>query len=269
MDGTDKFAPNIQKVTLFIFDSNGLFLDEYEMNEEQPGSNPQMRLNLFPGVYRFVAWGNLGEDYERPVFVKGETSFNDAVISLKRTEQTVTKFPEDLFFASLPQTEILPALQRTQVLTMDMIKDTKKIKIIAKGLPADDVAKGIFACRISSVNGDYNFDNSINGSDRLLYIPQSYVDEQGQLIFEFGIMRDLKDGSTQSRLTFSYYDADDESEKELLNAGLTEILLANMKGQDLDLEDYFEIDLVLDFTNGSATIHIKGWESTDTGYVIG
>jgi hypothetical protein len=269
IDGIDKFNPNIQKVNLFIFDSGGLFLDEYEMDEKQLGRNHLMHLNLFPGTYDFVAWGNLGKDYERPVFVKGKTSVKDAVISLKRTEKKVTKHPGDLYFGSLPRIEILPDLQRTQVLTIDMIKDTKKIKIIAKGLPKEDIAKEMFVCRISSINGDYKFDNSINGSDRLLYIPQSSVDEQGQFVSEFGIMRDLKDGSTQSRLIFTYYDPDDKSEKELLNANLTEILLANMKSQDLDIEDSFEIELVFEFTNGSAKIYIKGWDSIDTGHVIG
>jgi hypothetical protein len=269
IDGIDKFTPNIQKVNLFIFDSDGLFLDEYEMSEEQLGNNHLMHLNLFPGTYDIVAWGNLGDDYERPVFVKGETSINEAIISLKRTEKKVTKHPGDLFFGSLPRIEIQPDLQRRQLLAIDMIKDTKKIKIIAKGLPAEDIAKEKFACRISSVNGDYKFDNSINGSDHLLYIPQSSVDEQGQLTFEFGIMRDLKDGSTQSRLIFTYYDPDNKSEKELLNANLTEILLANMKSQDLDIEDYFEIELVFEFTNGNTKIDIKGWDPVDTGSVIG
>jgi hypothetical protein len=268
LEGTDKFSPDIQKLNLFIFDSDGLFMDEYEMDEAQLGSEHLMRLNLFPGTYDLVAWGNLGGDYELPVFVRGKTSVGEVVLSLKRTGKTVSKHPGDLFFGSLFRVEILPAIQRKQRLTIDMIKDTKKIRIIAKGLPAEEIARQKFACRITSINGDYNFDNSINGSDRLLYIPQTSVDEQGQFISEFVIMRDLEDGSTQSRLLFTYEDPDDKSIKELLNAGLTQILLANMKGQDLDIEDFFEIELLFDFTSGSAKIYIKGWQTIDTGYMV-
>jgi hypothetical protein len=271
VDGVDKFPSEVKKVNLYIFDAGGIFLDEYQVDEKQlSGSNNTVKLNLPPGKYNLVAWGNLCNDYELPVFEKGKTTMTEAVLSLKRAANTVTNHPEHLFFGSLSEVDILPALWKNQVMTIDMMKDTKKIRVIAKGLSREELSKSGFSCRISSVNGDYRFDNSIKSSDTLLYIPNSSVDEQhGYLVSDFVIMRELNDASTQSRLIITYHNPSGGPDVEIKNISLTELLLSNSKTKDLDIEDYFEIELTLDFTSGSATITIKGWGRIDFDNVVG
>jgi hypothetical protein len=269
VDGTDKLASEIKKVNLYVFDSAGIFLDEYITDAKYLNGMNMVKLNLPPGKYSFVAWGNLGSDYELPAFEKGKTTIDQATLSLKRIGKTVSNHPEALFFGSLSQTDILPALWKNQVLTINMTKDTNKIRIIAKGLSAQDLAQKNFSCRIVSANGDYKFDNSLNGSEKLEYIPKLSIDELGQMISDFVIMRELKDGSTQSRLIFTYHSPDGGPDKEISNINLTELLLSQSKTKDLDIDDYFEIELTLNFTNGNATIHIKGWSTIDTGNPVG
>ncbi|MDR2810634.1 MAG: FimB/Mfa2 family fimbrial subunit [Tannerellaceae bacterium] len=268
IEGVDKFISEIKKINLFVFDSNGLFLTEYTANEKELNNGQAMHLNIPPGTYDLVCWGNLGDDYQLPAFERGKTSVKEVMLSLKRTKNTVVNPPQSLFFGSLSQIQILPDIRRKQILTIDMIKDTKKIRIITKQLPPQEIAGNQFDCRIISVNGDYKFDNSIAGNESLWYVPQTSVNEEKQLLFDFVTMRELKDGSTRSKLIFTYRPIGKE-EEELFSADLTEILLSVSKTKDLDIEDYFEIEMSLDYTNGSTTIQIKGWETIDTGYVIG
>jgi hypothetical protein len=270
MEGIDKFSAEIKKVNLFIFDADGLFLTEYEANEKELNNAHAMYLNLPPGTYDLVCWGNLSEDYQLPVFEKGKTSVKEAMLSLKRTQSTVRNHPKSLFFGDLSKVQILPALQKKQVLTIDMIKDTKKIRVIAKGLPPKEIAENKFDCRITSVNGDYMFNNAISGNEQLWYVPQTSVNSEGQLVFDFVIMRELNDGSTRSELIFTYHPQNQE-EKEIQRGSLTKALLFVSKTKDLDIEDYFEleVDISVDYTNGSATIQVKGWESIETEYPLG
>jgi hypothetical protein len=269
MEGVDKFASEVKKINLFVFDAEGLFLTEYTATEKELGNSQAMYLNIPPGTYDFISWGNLDEDYQLPVFEKGKTSLQEAILSLKRTEKTVSKYPHSLFFGGLQKVQVLPALQKKQILTVDMMKNTKRIKVIAKGLPSQEIAEHLFDCRITSANGDYKFDNSIAGDESLRYVPQTSVGEDGQLLFDFVTLRELKDGSTHSKLIFTYKRQQSNTEVELFNVNLAELLLSVSKTKDLDIEDYFEIEILLNYTNGSATIQIEGWESIETGNVMG
>jgi hypothetical protein len=265
VDGIDKFASEIKKINLYVFDAEGLFLGEYTADEKLLSGSPALYLPIPPGTYTLVAWGNLCKDYELPTFEKRKTTLREAFLSLKRSEKTVSNHPGSLFFGALPQVEVKAATQKKQRLTIDMMKDTKRIRVVTKGLPSREMAQNKYGCSITSVNGDYRFDNSISGTECLLYLPQSSVDERGALVSEFVVMRELNNGSTQSKLTFTYRSPDGSSVKELFSAKLTDILLSLSKTKNLDLEDYFEIEMTLDYTNGGATVHIKGWDTVDTG----
>ncbi|MDR1499384.1 MAG: FimB/Mfa2 family fimbrial subunit [Tannerellaceae bacterium] len=269
VDGVDKLASEIKKINIYVFDSDSILVGEYIIDADQLDGTHTARLNIPPGRYSFVAWGNVGDDYELPVFVKGKTTLGDAVLSLKRTGKTVSSHPSPLFFGSIASADVQPALSSDQVLTIDMIKDTKKIRVIAKGLPAKEIAAGSFSCRITSANGDYKFDNSLGSDEELLYLPSSSADEMGRMISDFVVMRELKDGSTGSRLVFTYHGGGGRPSKEVFAVDLTELLLARSKTKDLDIEDYFEIELTIDITNAGATVHIKGWDTVYTAGDIG
>ncbi|MDR1918328.1 MAG: FimB/Mfa2 family fimbrial subunit [Tannerellaceae bacterium] len=268
-DCVDKFLTEVKKVSLFVFDAQGLFLNEYTAETEQLNGGNLMYLNIPPGTYTLVAWGNLGDDYELPAFEKGKTKLKDARLSLKRSDNKCSRPPGSLFFGALPQIKILPALQKKQILTIDMMKDTKQIRVITKGLSAQEIAQQKYNCSIASANGDYRFDNTIASSERLYYIPQSSVNAQGDWISDFVVMRELNDGSTQSKLSVNIHNPEGKAGKELFRVDLPPLLLARSKSKNLDIEDAFEIEITLDFTNGSASVHIKGWSTIETGNPIG
>jgi len=194
------------------------------------------------------------------------THINDFVLSVKRNADAVVETPPgDLFHGALLQVEIHAALQKHQRLTIDMIKNTNAIKVIATGLSLSDYAENDssgYNFQITSTNGDYGYDNSIVGS-RLEYVPEMSVDSD-RLVSDFVVMRELNDGSTNSKLTVTGYTETGE-ESQLFDESLTDILLSVSETEDLEIEDFFEIELFFDYAHGTTTIHVKGWEPVDTG----
>ncbi|GAB6395324.1 MAG: FimB/Mfa2 family fimbrial subunit [Bacteroidales bacterium] len=266
IEQTDRFSSEVSKVNLFVFDSQGLFVEEHVSEGKQLQDAPVMMLNIPPGVYDMVAWGNLYDDYEYPPLVCGKTHIDDFILSLKHGEDDVVEtHPGALFHGALLRVEIYPDLQKNQRHTIDMIKNTNEIKVIASGLSMAEYAKrdsSGYSFQITSTNGDYGYDNTIVGS-RLDYIPKVSVKEE-QLVSDFVVMRELNDGSTDSQLTVTGYTEAGEEEK-LFDESLTDILLAVSATENLEIEDFFEIELFFDYTHGSATIRVKGWNPVDTG----
>jgi hypothetical protein len=266
VDGIDKFASSINKINLYVFNEDGIFVEEYSEAVDTMSQGYSIFLNLTPGVYDFVAWGNLGEDYECPEFEKGVTHLNDLQLSLKRNAaNAVSTLPGSLYHGGIFRKEIISLdLQFKQAIEIDMIKDTKEIKVISSGLALDAPTKAAefeYGCSITSRNGDYRFDNSITGNTRLQYIPQEdIVGDENQLVSDFVIMREPSDRSTDSKLIVNQYSPSGDVEAELVNVDLVPILLAYAQEKDLELVDHFNIELFFDFTHSTYTISIPGWE---------
>jgi hypothetical protein len=292
LEGVDKFSSSINKVNLYVFDTDGYFIQEYVVEKDTLPQDLTIYVNLSPGTYDFVAWGNLGEDYEiLSAFEKGVTRMDDLQLSLKRQpDNTVleTEMPDPLYHGGLFRSEILATdLQINQKLTIDMMKDTKDIKVIAHGLAvtAETRSAGTpYDCTITSRNGDYKFDNSITGDARLRYIPQASVisaDDESLLVSDFVIMREFNTtGITDSRLILNRQATSAAEERVLLDEDLLPYLLAAGTGDvlaikqalslrpyvveeswaNLDIwDDTITINLWFDETTGTVSVSVNDW----------
>lgn len=56
--GTDIFSGKIDKVDVFVFDLSGSFVQSQSVNKASLSAFAGTRLNLCPGTYRIVCWGN-------------------------------------------------------------------------------------------------------------------------------------------------------------------------------------------------------------------
>jgi hypothetical protein len=278
VDGVDKFSSSVRKINLFVFDSQGILMDEYATEGDSLPQDYTLYVNLEPGTYDLVAWGNLGEDYQlSPMPQIGLTHIDDLQLSLKREPgDIVNKLPEALYHGGLFRVEILSTdLQVNQTKVIDMMKDTKEIKVIASGLAIPTKAAGTaYDCTISSRNGDYRFDNSITGdAARLQYIPQATVDDENRLVSDFVIMREFNiDGTTAtaSRLTFTRDASISGEAAKLIDVDLRPYLLAATgdpaNPADLDVWEKFQIELIFDETTGTVSISVNGWEDQPVTY---
>jgi len=261
VEGVDKFATNVNKINLFVYDSGGNYIGEYSAEGDRLHSN-SMALNLLPGVYTLIAWGNICDDYE----LYNTTNFGEAELSLKRTENIVSTHPGDLYHGGLYQLKVDPDLKANQRDTIELTKNTNNIKVTTKGMPYDEETKSsktTYSCSIVSNNGDYKFDNEITGTDRLQYIAKTSINEDKEKVSDFVVMRELNNNITQSQIVITRNE-EDKIPVDILQTDLVPILISASLTGDLDIEDEFEIEIIITETNGTTTIKIDDWE-----YVIG
>ena len=171
LDKIDLFAEKVDGIDLFVFDSRDVYIGNYnERGGRLKSPGYSMSLNLFEGAYTFVAWGNLNEDYSLTEFVPGQTTLQEAELSLSRINNIVDRqLLAPLYFGS-EKVVLKPAEIANQSITIDMMQDTKYITVLCKMLPLGDPDdpenEDEYTCTITSRNGDYNFENTITGSNR-------------------------------------------------------------------------------------------------------
>jgi hypothetical protein len=266
-DGVDRLSERVNHLTLYVFNSTGTFVGAYPSTGALY-SGYTIPLLLKSGTYDFVIWGNLGDDYEIPSFVPGQTQAQELNLKFRKVgaDNRVVEFPDSLYYGAL-RMNVRPALQENQVYTIDLIKNTKKITVIASGLPLSGPdSEGLqFDCQITSRNAGLRFlDNGISENTRVTYVPHDYVNEQEQRISEFMVIREIQDKSTESRLIYTMTEQSG-AVRTLLDASLVDMLIAYVSNRmwDLSIEDEFEIQVTFSVGNHvTASISINGWEYT-------
>jgi hypothetical protein len=289
LEQKDKFADELRKVNLYVFNSEGklIFEDSISGNPSQINYNRYLRLEA--GAYTLVAWGsnniNMGDDFIQSA-PSDSLTFDDLSFSIKNIRDTVNKVPADLFYG-LQQVTINPSdLSTNQTFTIDMMKDTKHVTVIASGVPIpkhenDDV----YECTITSANGILNFRNEITKNvSSLHYFPDTTATGPGELTSKFVLMRELSTGTSAPILSFVRKSKSGDV-TELIDPAkrnLTSLLIAlanehqkdmtnaNSEGDKLDIDNDFTIKLYYDETNGGVnSIEILDWngEPINTGII--
>ncbi|MDR2139497.1 MAG: FimB/Mfa2 family fimbrial subunit [Tannerella sp.] len=265
-DEVDRLGERVHHLTLYVFDSNGTFVAAYPSRGELYNGYT-IPLLLKAGNYDFVVWGNLGEDYEIPALVPGKTQVQELNLKFKKVgaDNRVIEFPDSLYYGTL-KTNVRPALLDEQVYTIDLIKNTKKITVIASGLPLSGPdSEGVqFDCNIVSQNAGLRFfDNRISENTKVTYVPHTRVDEQERQISEFMVIREIQDRSTDSHLVYTRTNTVTGQVKTVLDRSLVDMLLSYISNRrwDLTIEDDFVIQITFDIGSfTTASITINGWE---------
>jgi hypothetical protein len=260
------FASDVKQVSLFVFDANtGLFLSEHSATVDQMLDSCMLSINIFPGDYDFIAWGNITEDYEIEPFVEGVTTRSEAILTLKTQGNLVEDYPDDLFYGSQNYT-VIPDIQANQLITIDMVNNAKRIHVIAHGLYDDNSIQNadpyapVFHTTILSRNGQYRFDNNPTG-EHYTYVPRERLSvEEVTLLSDFVVLREMNNANaTDSRLRIVHRPTkQSEEEEEFYDVSLTELLLIVASG-DIESRDEFTVELFVSRTNGTVTIKVNDW----------
>lgn len=166
----DRFYDDVKKINLYVFDSEKYIytttaaVSPYEKNFNIP-------LDLPMGNYHIIAWCNAlsTEPFEitPATFVKGETTLQQARLTLQKTAGALNNSPlEKLFFGEI-QAEI--PLYASRIDTIPLTNDTKHVRVTLhwhyKDIPLSDrINHDNMEVRLSGVNAKYKFDN---GNDPL------------------------------------------------------------------------------------------------------
>lgn len=239
--GVDEFDTEINKVNLYIFNSEGRFIDEYclSVNELQTGNT--IGLNLEPGIYDFVVWGNITDSYSLCTLEKGVTNVEDCHVSLKCSGDIVEAQPTSLFYGSAYRAEVkLSGFQG--IIAINMVKNTKSIRVTTTNLDVNNLEEIPYSCSITSLTKGYKFDNTVFCDQKFTYLPQIHINNKNELVADFVVLNLSNDNSDGSRLIFTKKNQVGQS-NELFNMSLTELLLPLSLQGNIEFEDSLEVEL--------------------------
>lgn len=245
----DLFSSSIENIDLFIYDKNSKLVSNHEITKSDLIGGNKYSLNLDQGEYTIVAFGEALDSYQ---YVE-QNLFNTAYISLKRDEENNAPQSINHLFHSMTQQIVVSDLKEVQQ-PLFFIKNSNHIRIIVENTPNTMSESDVF-CSISAINGDYKFDNTIFGNDRIDHTPTPTPQIADQNIqFDCTVLR-LWRGDNSHLIVRDQHQA-------LYDGSLSQLLLSK-PGTDLDLQDEFEIRLSRNSSDNTVKITVNGWQVID------
>ena len=179
MLSADAFHTQVERVELYVFDENGIFLfSRSEEGDALKTGNFRMTLNLDLGKYMLMAWAGAGvsDSYSLTSFVPGSSKLTDIKLQLKRDASCIIdRKIGDLWYGEIMEVTHTGA---GQTATINLIRDTNNIRFVFQGATPDwQIDADAYTYQLVESNGYLDYDNSLLDDDRLSYEP--YYIKQG------------------------------------------------------------------------------------------
>ena len=267
--GNDAINPaNVDKMHLYIFNHNGYYTGEYR-DDYITDFNADYYIDcsgLLPGKYRFIAWGGKDARYYSTApasFVKGQTTFDEALLMLDHPGNTVSTTLHHIFHSDIPATVVTD--RRIQRFDMPLTQLSNTINISTVGLPANTSA---YSFNITDNNCTYKFDRSFasHSNATFTYTAPCTKDGANQLHATLNVLRLAADRRTPQLQIYNK-----TAGKALYPVGTQSGdligLILNAYPQN-DFETTHTYDIVITFTGDGSTgftvtITINGWQVHD------
>jgi len=183
----DAFAKEVNSVNLYAFDKSGtLVWQHFDHGEALHTDGYAVTLDLPAGDYRMLAWcglrneGTEPESFSVPTTRIGQTRIEEMQCTLNREhEATGEAFSRrklhPLYHGMLDVT--LPDTNdgSTFDYSMELTKDTNRVRIILQQLSGEPVDVRDFTFRIEQRNGLMEYDNALNPSDEMITYEPHYL----------------------------------------------------------------------------------------------
>lgn len=251
----------VAQIDVFIFDQQGVFFSKVQDTNIAWNPTYYLTTSLPTGVYTFVAWSNLKDNYRtRPqTFIKGTTTLAQAVmwLSPSTTNGLIDFTPAPLYFGQ--QVAISIEKQQENQLTIPLIQNTYQINYLVKGL---ETTNHHYDFTITDTNTAYYFDNSFVPSQAATYFTSCQMNAQAELLTGHTLLRIDRTRHPLLKIT------DRDTGEELFEADLVEIILkleAQGIAVDFDKTHEFDVEIVLNRTAAGITaqVSINGWKLID------
>lgn len=262
------FGLEVSKVSVYVFDSNGKYVDRFSEQGNQLTNDYVMHLPLPEGTYSVVAYGGEFSTYSageldhqlntlNETLRKGVTDINDFRAELKNV-----KGNEDYLYPLNTPDDLYAGLATPAVSTMgckvitpvELIKDTKKIKVKISGT---NYLSGALEVYITALNGRYLFDNSIDGNHGTFkYTPIHSVQQPDRLEVDLKMMRLVLGQAPRLVIVNS------ATSEVIYNENMIDQILLTQKyssQEDFDRKDEYVFEIVIDH-NMNVSVSINGWK---------
>ena len=115
----DRFNIDVQQIDLYVFDAAGCFLKCITRKGTPFPKDFRVDPELSAGSYTLVAWGNLTDEVTlQPVFIAGQTTLEQALLSLNATEERSVNYRLTPVFHAMKQVEVNDVKEHTEVLSL-------------------------------------------------------------------------------------------------------------------------------------------------------
>lgn len=264
------FGDEVGKVTVYVFDENGLYYDSFSDEGSHLTNDWQMLLPIPPGNYTIVVWGGLLEHYR-----VGELSKNDAVFQNK-LEKGVTHIDDFMLTAEQGEqplmnldnlyhgiSEVTSVFWPKTFTIVDLMKNTKhltvKVQDSSVGKDSQDGDDAPYEVYCTGANARYFADNSFGRkAETVTYCPYDYIVKSGEIITELDLLR-LVEGNPV-RLVVK-----NKEGKIIYDKDLVEQLRATGQygsQEDLDRESEYEVVIRVD-KDVVISVSINGWVAVE------
>lgn len=265
------FGTEVHKVTIYVFDSNGKYVDRFSEQGDKLTNDYVMRIPIPEGKYSVVAYGgdfttypvgelNRQDNTLNNTLRKGITDIADFRAELKNITGTENYLypvntPDDLYAGFV--TDAVSAMDNQNITDVELIKDTKKIKVkITSTAPITTP----FDIYITALNGRYLPDNNIDlNHGTFKYIPVNSTVQPNYIEVDLKIMRLMLGQSPMLVIKNSV------THDLIYNENMIDQILLTKKyvtQEDFDREDQFifEITIQSEDDNIEILVSINGWK---------
>lgn len=242
--------PETDRISVFIFDENGIFIEEKDDIADGLTTDYRMNLPYYEGRYQFVVWAGLSNRYQLSHLQPGITYIQDFELKLNSTTgHIVSQPPTPLYYGSHPVVSV-NTLSTTNV-AIGIQKITNHVLVIIHNSSKDPQPQ----IQITANNGNYNFKGEIIPGNDLIYPPYNlqYSEPTASWHADFTLMRLQTD--CQARLIIQT-----EPDKPEYNEDLIKGLLQANPSLDFNTDHDFIIEITFDGSSIPVSILINGWE---------
>jgi Protein of unknown function (DUF1812). len=273
--GNDLFAQQVKKVTALVFDSKGKYVASFTgAGSELASPGYRMKLGLPEGSYTVQVWGGTLETYLLGTYDKGVGNIQEGLVAGSSMEENLrvsTKKsgdgpegiptampPVDLFYG---KTRIVVNAYKPATAKVSLMKNSSTLRFIIKKKDtgtrraADGNETYEVVCTGNNTVLDANNGMSAQAVT-MRYLPSDYGNN-GSVSEASVRMNRLFVGKEVNALV-----RDKESGKVLLDCDLVAMILDTEKynnQQDIDREDLFEIEIMIDEYDMNVTVKVNGW----------
>lgn len=260
------FGDEVGKVTVYVFDEQGLYYGTYSDEGTHLTDEWQMLLPLPVGRYTTVTWAGrlgtyrLGEtDAEETTFrselTKGVTHIDNFMLNAEKDGQPLVDL-DPLWHGRADVTSVYWPSEAT---TVDLIKDTKHLTVTVNDQTIDGTrAEGDAPYEVycTGTNARYLADNSFGKkAAQIENRPYDTYTEPGKVVSCLNLLR-LVIGR-EFRLIVK-----DGNGKEIFNRDLVEAMLVTglfKTQEDFDREQEYEVEISMD-RDVAVSVTINGWQ---------